>query len=67
MLKSKKADPITKGKLSYFKKLARSRAMQSPDNLKKAAQLSGFRSYHHLSSSIRKHFDMSVEDFLKGL
>ena len=67
MLKIQKADPALRGKLSYFKKLARSKGIQSRQNITKAAQVSGFRSYHHLSKTIRDYFDLSVDEFLKGL
>lgn len=67
MLKVDSADPTIRGKLSYFKKLARNNIMQSRQNLTKAAKLSGFRSYHHLSKTIRTYFDLSVEEFLNGL
>lgn len=67
MLKVNQADPAIRGKLSYFKTLACTHIMRSPQNLRKAAKLSGFRSYHDLSKTIRKYFDLSVEEFLNGL
>ncbi len=66
-LKVKQINPVIRGKLSYFKSLAAQKTFKSSDTLKKAALLSGFRSYHDLSKTIRTHFDLSVEDFIRGL
>ena len=66
-LKIKQLNPVVRGKLSYFKTLAAQNSFKSYDTLQKAALLSGFRSYHDLSKTIRTHFDLSVEDFISGL
>ena len=56
--------PITLGKLKYFKKLILNVPSHSRANLSKAALLSGFKSYHHLSKTIRSVYDLSVEEFI---
>jgi hypothetical protein len=67
IIKFDKADPLVLGKLSYFKKLAHANNIQSRQNLTDAAKLSGFKSYHDLSKTIRIYFDLSVEEFIKRL
>ena len=67
IIKIDKADPLVRGKISYFKKLAHTNSIQSRQNLADAAKLSGFKSYHDLSKTIRTYFDLSVEEFIKGL
>ena len=61
---SVRVPPITLGKLKYFKKLALNVPSYSRANLSKAALLSGFKSYHHLSKTIRSFYDLSVEEFI---
>lgn len=58
--------PITLGKLKYFKKLTLNVPSHSRANLSKAALLSGFKSYHHLSKTLRSIYDLSVEEFISA-